>query len=176
MTGLIFKVNGVTLLIQQGRRTGIWEHRMLKPWNKMVAKMDDLDLPPVTQIGMVVPDRLKGVHFYREFFNIPKWYHTVTTGGSYHYRNRPGEAGFGFHHFGVVVNNQEKAKGIMKDRGFAPLQEGTLKYASGGKTKVAYLDTMEKAGLILDLIETKQGLQPASFGSCIVYPTGGLQG
>jgi methylmalonyl-CoA/ethylmalonyl-CoA epimerase len=162
---------------------------MLKPWNKMVANLNGLDLPPVTQIGMVVPDLLEGVRFYREFLGIPKWYHTVITECSYSYRNRPidilldiavgysgktqieliqvhgnddniyhahpGEAGFGFHHFGVVVNDLEKAKGLMKDRGFAPLQEGTLKYAGGGKTKVAYLDTMDKAGLILELIETK---------------------
>ncbi|HPS93014.1 MAG TPA: VOC family protein [Deltaproteobacteria bacterium] len=162
---------------------------MLNPWQKQPASLDGLDLPPVTQIGMVVPDLMEGVRFYREFLNIPRWYHTVITECRYSYRGRPidigldiavgysgktqveliqvkgsddniyaahpGEAGFGFHHFGVVVDDLQKAKSTMKDRGFAPLQEGTLKYAGGGATKVAYLDTVDRAGLILELIETK---------------------
>jgi hypothetical protein len=49
----------------------------------------------------------------------------------------------------------DKARTHHAGRGFAPLQEGTLKYAGGGKTRVAYLDTVDKAGLILELIETK---------------------
>jgi hypothetical protein len=162
---------------------------MLKSLTKQMASLDGLNLPPVTQIGMVVPDLFEGVRLYRNFLGIPKWYHTVITDCSYYYRNKPidilldiavgysgktqieliqvkgsddniyrahpGEAGFGFHHFGVVVDNLENARRIMWDRGFAPLQEGTLKYAGGGKTKVAYLDTIDKAGLILELIETK---------------------
>lgn len=40
-------------------------------------------------------------------------------------------------------------------KGFAPRQEGLLRYAGGGATKVAYLESMEKTGLILELIETK---------------------
>jgi methylmalonyl-CoA/ethylmalonyl-CoA epimerase len=162
---------------------------MLNPWHKQMANLDDLDLPPVSQIGMVVPDLLDGVRFYRNLLGIPKWYQTVITECSYYYRNRPidisldiavgysgktqveliqvhgkddniyhahpGEAGFGFHHFGVVVNDLRDGVRAMRGRGFAPLQEGTLKYAGGGATKVAYLDTMGKAGLILELIETK---------------------
>jgi catechol 2,3-dioxygenase-like lactoylglutathione lyase family enzyme len=162
---------------------------MLKPWHKQMANLDGLDLPHVSQIGMVVPDLLKGVRFYRDFLGIQKWYQTVITECSYYYRNRPidirldiavgysgktqielievhgkddniyqahpGEAGFGFHHFGVVVNDLRDSVRTMRGRGFAPLQEGMLKYAGGGKTKVAYLDTMDKAGLILELIETK---------------------
>jgi catechol 2,3-dioxygenase-like lactoylglutathione lyase family enzyme len=154
-----------------------------------MANLDGLDLPPVSQIGIVVPDLLEGVRFYRNFLGIPKWYHTVITECSYYYRNRPidirldiavgysgktqvelievqgeddniyrahpGEAGFGFHHFGVVVNDLREGVRTMRDRGFSPLQEGTLIYAGGGATKVAYLDTMDRAGLILELIETK---------------------
>lgn len=162
---------------------------MIKPWSRQPISLDGLDLPAVTQIGMVVPDLIEGVRLYRDFFNIPKWYHTVITECSYYYKNRPidilldiavgysgktqieliqvkgqddniyrahpGEAGFGFHHFGVVVDDLDKAKDIMKGRGHKPLQEGTLKYAGGGKTRVAYLDTVNSAGLILELIETK---------------------
>ncbi len=161
----------------------------MKPFSKQPVSLDGLDLPAVTQIGMVVPDLLEGVKFYRDFLGIPRWYHTVITECSYYYKNRPidimldiavgysgktqieliqvhgsddniyrahpGEAGFGFHHFGVVVDNLDKARRIMWDRGYAPLQEGTLKYAGGGKTRVAYLDTIDEAGLILELIETK---------------------
>ncbi|HPR55655.1 MAG TPA: VOC family protein [Deltaproteobacteria bacterium] len=162
---------------------------MLNPWDRQTAGLDGLKLPPVTQIGMVVPDLGAGVDFYRGFLGISKWYRTVITECRYTFRNRPidirldiavgysgrtqveliqvfgsddniyyaypGEAGFGFHHFGVVVDDLEKAKRTMQDRGFPALQEGTLKYAGGGKTRVAYLDTMEKAGMILELIETK---------------------
>ncbi len=154
-----------------------------------ITGLDVPELPPVSQIGMVVPDLEEGVRFYRAFLGIPKWYCTVIKECSYRFRGRPidisldiavgysgktqveliqvhgtddniyhaypGEAGFGFHHFGVVVNDLDKAVRSMNERGFAPLQEGTLRYAGGGKTRVAYLDTMAKAGLILELIETK---------------------
>lgn len=66
-----------------------------------------------------------------------------------------GRDGFGFHHFGVVVNNLEQSIETMERAGILPLQVGTLKYGGGGLTKVAYLDTMESAGFILELIETK---------------------
>ena len=66
-----------------------------------------------------------------------------------------GRDGFGFHHFGVVVNNLEKHIRGMETAGIEPLQIGTLKYGGGGVTKVAYMDTMETAGFILELIETK---------------------
>lgn len=161
----------------------------MKLLNKPSISLDGLDLPAVTQIGMVVPDLMEGVRLYRDFFNIPKWYHTLISECSYYYKDRPidilldiavgysgktqieliqvigkddniyrahpGEAGFGFHHFGVVVDDLDKAKAVMKGRGHLPLQEGTLKYAGGGKTRVAYLDTVDSAGLILELIETK---------------------
>ena len=66
-----------------------------------------------------------------------------------------GRDGFGFHHFGVVVNNLEKYTFAMETAGIELLQVGTLKYGGGGATKVAYMDTMKAAGFILELIETK---------------------
>lgn len=160
---------------------------MMKPWHTQAG--NGLQLPPVTQIGMVVDDLVQGVSFYRDFFCIPSWYRTVVTECRYTYRGRPIDiqldiavgytgktqveliqvhgrddniyrdypsmAGFGFHHFGVVVNDLPRAIRDMRDKGFSPLQEGVLRYAGGGATKVAYLETMDKAGLILELIETK---------------------
>ncbi len=66
-----------------------------------------------------------------------------------------GKALFGFHHFGVVVNCLEKQVKKMTVSGIKPLQVGTLKYGGGGATKVAYMDTMQSSGFILELIETK---------------------
>lgn len=162
---------------------------MFKRGTKSIAGLDIPELPPVTQIGMVVPDLIEGVTFYRQFLGIPKWYRTVIREFSCRFRGNPihinldiavgysgkmqveliqahgtdsniysaypGEAGFGFHHFGVVVDDLDKAVRSMGDRGFLPLQEGMLRYAGGGKTRFAYLDTMSKAGMILELIETK---------------------
>ncbi|HNU75357.1 MAG: hypothetical protein BWZ01_01149 [Deltaproteobacteria bacterium ADurb.BinA179] len=156
---------------------------------KNLAGIDVPDLPPICQIGMVVPDLKEGARFYRMLLGISKWYCPVIKEFScrfrgrpidisvdiavgysgktqveliqYHgsddniYRAHPGEAGFGFHHFGVVVGNLEKSLETMSSLGIAPLQEGTLTYAGGGTTRFAYLDTMAKAGMILELIETK---------------------
>lgn len=153
------------------------------------AGLDVPQLPPISQIGMVVPNLREGVRFYRSFLGIPKWYRTVITGSSCRYRGQaidisldiavgysgrtqveliefrgkdenvysahPGEAGFGFHHFGVVVGDLEKAVRSMRERGFPALQEGELRYAGGGRTRYAYLDTVDRAGMILELIETK---------------------
>lgn len=71
------------------------------------------------------------------------------------YYDYTGRDGVGFHHFGVVVNNLEPHMEKMKAAGINPLQSGRLKYGGGGVTKVAYMDTMESAGFILELIETK---------------------
>ncbi len=162
---------------------------MFASGEKHITSLDVPDLPPVSQIGMVVPDLAEGVRFYRAFLGIPRWYRTVIKECRYRYRDRPidifldiavgysgrtqveliqvhgsddniyhahpGEAGFGFHHFGVVVGNLEQALRSMLDQGFNPLQEGVLHYAGGGKTRVAYLDTLSRAGLILELIETR---------------------
>lgn len=66
-----------------------------------------------------------------------------------------GRDGIGFHHFGIVVNNLDAQVKIMEEAGIKPLQSGLLEYGGGGKTKVAYMDTMKSAGFILELIETK---------------------
>jgi hypothetical protein len=71
------------------------------------------------------------------------------------YSAHPGEAGFGFHHFGMVVDDLDAAVKLMADKGFPALQDGALRYRGGGKTRFAYLDTISKAGMILEFIETK---------------------
>ncbi len=71
------------------------------------------------------------------------------------YSDLVGWEGFGFHHFGVVVGDLEKQIKSMEEAGIHPLQVGELKYGGGGVTKVAYMNTMESAGFILELIETK---------------------
>lgn len=71
------------------------------------------------------------------------------------YCDVPGNGSFGFHHFGIIVNNLEKQVSLMEKSGIKPLQVGTLKYGGGGFTMVAYLDTMQSCGFILELIETK---------------------
>jgi hypothetical protein len=43
----------------------------------------------------------------------------------------------------------------MEEAGLRPLQTGMLVFGRGGVTKFAYMDTMEQAGFILELIETR---------------------
>lgn len=157
--------------------------------NQHLKDLGELPLPPVTQIGMVVPDLAAGIQFYRTFLNIPTWYRPVIVESRCSYLGRPidqhldiavgytgkiqveliqvrgrddniysahpGEAGFGFHHFGVLVSDLDKTVAAMQARGYAPLQEGMLRYAGGGVSKFAYLDTLKQAGLILELMEAK---------------------
>jgi catechol 2,3-dioxygenase-like lactoylglutathione lyase family enzyme len=66
-----------------------------------------------------------------------------------------GRDGYGLHHLGVTVKNLQNKMIAMEDAGLRPLQTGMLAFGRGGLTKFAYMDTLEQAGFILELIETR---------------------
>ncbi|HOO72955.1 MAG TPA: VOC family protein [Spirochaetota bacterium] len=63
--------------------------------------------------------------------------------------------GFGYHHLGVAVSDLDRKVALLGDMGIIPLQTGTIRFGRGGVTRFAYLDTVERAGFILELIETR---------------------
>lgn len=63
--------------------------------------------------------------------------------------------GFGFHHLGVVVGDLEGKVKMLRGTGILPLQTGSIRFGRAGVTRFAYLDTMERAGFVLELIETR---------------------
>jgi len=66
-----------------------------------------------------------------------------------------GIGGQGFHHLGVTVADLEKKVSLFQKGGIEALQTGTIRFGRGGVTKYAYLDTLERTGFILELIETR---------------------
>lgn len=146
--------------------------------------IERLRLPRISQIGFVVPDLVRGVDYYRSLLGIRKWYRTVITGAEYRYRGTPidqrlaiavGYSGdvqielieargsdeniytgcTGLHHLGVTVGNLGRKLNELERAGIHPLQEGTITFGRGGMTRFAYLDTVDAAGFILELIETR---------------------
>ena len=71
-----------------------------------------------------------------------------------------GRDGSGFHHLGVVVRDFDSRLQRATDGGIGVLQDGGITFAGGGKCRFAYLDTMDRLGFILELIEMRvYGLQ-----------------
>ncbi len=71
------------------------------------------------------------------------------------YFDRLGKGGEGFHHFGVMVRDLDADLRKMEKAGYQPLQTGSLRCEGGGFTRIGYMDTVQDAGFILELIETK---------------------
>jgi catechol 2,3-dioxygenase-like lactoylglutathione lyase family enzyme len=147
------------------------------------------DLPPLSQIGLTVPDLSRGARYYSSLLGVGKWYRTMITGAEYYYHGRPlnlrldiavgysgglqieliehhSEAeniynaptaprGFGLHHLGFSVSDLDARLDLLRLKGVMPLQTGTIRFGRGGVTRFAYLDTMEQAGFVLELIETR---------------------
>jgi catechol 2,3-dioxygenase-like lactoylglutathione lyase family enzyme len=61
----------------------------------------------------------------------------------------------GFHHVGTVVRDFDRRVGRMEDAGIEVLQSGSIRFAGGGACRFAYLDTADRLGCILELIEMK---------------------
>ncbi|RJQ67055.1 MAG: VOC family protein [Desulfobacteraceae bacterium] len=151
--------------------------------------LQELLLPPASQIGITVSNLEKGVRFYQSLLHVKKWYRTKITDADYFYKDKaidqkldivvgywgkmqleliqqncsveniytrhaaPG--GFGLHHLGVVVGDLERKVSMLRDMGILPLQTGTIRFGRGGLTHFAYMDSMARAGFILELIETR---------------------
>lgn len=60
--------------------------------------------------------------------------------------------GYGFHHFGMLVNDMEDALRLANNAGFKMIQEGSG-FGLNGDGHYAYLDTYELFGVTLELIE-----------------------
>lgn len=65
------------------------------------------------------------------------------------------QGGSGLHHLGAVVCDLDRKVGMLRDMGIMPLQTGTIRFGRAGVTRFAYLDTVERAGFIYELIETR---------------------
>ncbi|MEX1311640.1 MAG: VOC family protein [Candidatus Sulfomarinibacteraceae bacterium] len=68
--------------------------------------------------------------------------------------------GTGLHHVGSVVRDLDRRLDRICDAGIDVLQSGSIRFAGGGACRFAYLDTADRLGVILELIEMKvYGLQ-----------------
>jgi hypothetical protein len=66
----------------------------------------------------------------------------------------------GFHHMGAVVRDFDDRLQRCAETGIDVLQSGSIRFAGGGACRFAYLDTLDRLGVILELIEMKvYGLQ-----------------
>ena len=73
--------------------------------------------------------------------------------------------GYGVHHFGLLVDDMHQAQKIVKDAGLGITMEGSG-FGLDGDGHYAYLDTEDKLGVILELIERpKNRIEPE-----MVYP------
>lgn len=69
------------------------------------------------------------------------------------------EHGYGVHHFGLLVENMEEAIAQAEAAGLVMTQDGAG-FGADGDGHYAYLDTEEKIGVTLELIERPKGRMP----------------
>ena len=68
------------------------------------------------------------------------------------YRDHVKKHGFGFHHFGVLVDHMGEAVGEAESAGYRMIQDGSG-FGGNGDGHFAYLDTEGDIGVTLELIE-----------------------
>lgn len=81
------------------------------------------------------------------------------------YRDFVEEHGYGVHHFGVLVENMEEALAEAAAAGLTMTMDGAG-FGRDGDGHYAYLDTEDKLGVTIELIERPTGRVPAEK----VYP------
>jgi catechol 2,3-dioxygenase-like lactoylglutathione lyase family enzyme len=69
------------------------------------------------------------------------------------------EHGYGVHHFGVLVDNMEAAIAQAEAAGLTMTQDGAG-FGRDGDGHYAYLDTEDKIGVTIELIERPKGRKP----------------
>ena len=80
------------------------------------------------------------------------------------------EHGYGVHHFGVLVENLEEAVAEAEAAGLRMTMDGAG-FGRDGDGHYAYLDTEDKLGFTVELIERPQGRMPPEK----VYPPVGVE-
>ena len=79
------------------------------------------------------------------------------------------EHGYGVHHFGVLVENMQEAIAEAEAAGLMMTQDGAG-FGRDGDGHYAYLDTEDKIGVTIELIERPKGrMEPEK----VLYPTRG---
>jgi len=56
-----------------------------------IDTLKKLKLPPVRQLGFIVPSLKESAPYYGGLFNIRKWFKTKTTGFTYSFKGEPGD-------------------------------------------------------------------------------------
>ena len=80
------------------------------------------------------------------------------------------EHGFGFHHFGILVDDMGAAISAAEKAGYTMIQDGSG-FGRDGDGHYAYLDTEADIGVTLELIQRPRGrVKPQK-----IYPPGGKQ-
>ncbi len=69
------------------------------------------------------------------------------------------EHGYGVHHFGLLVEDMEAAIAQAEARGLVMTQDGAG-FGADGDGHYAYLDTEDKIGVTIELIERPEGRMP----------------
>jgi catechol 2,3-dioxygenase-like lactoylglutathione lyase family enzyme len=78
------------------------------------------------------------------------------------------EHGFGFHHFGILVDDMDEAIAAAEKAGYTMIQDGSG-FGKDGDGHYAYLDTESDIGVTLELIQRPSGrANPEK-----IYPPGG---
>jgi methylmalonyl-CoA/ethylmalonyl-CoA epimerase len=80
------------------------------------------------------------------------------------------EHGYGVHHFGVLVENMEEAVAEAEAAGLRMTMDGAG-FGRDGDGHYAYLDTEDKLGFTVELIERPEGRMPPEK----VYPPVGVE-
>jgi methylmalonyl-CoA/ethylmalonyl-CoA epimerase len=86
------------------------------------------------------------------------------------YADAVNEHGFGFHHFGILVDDMDEAVAAAEDAGYRMIQDGSG-FGRDGDGHFAYLDTERDIGVTLELIQRPKGRVKAEK----VYPPGGQE-
>ncbi len=71
------------------------------------------------------------------------------------YNNHLEKHGEGIHHLGFFVSNLEKRILKANSLGIKVIQQGTIINKGGSVTNYAYLDTLDKCGIMMEFIDSK---------------------
>jgi hypothetical protein len=77
------------------------------------------------------------------------------------------EHGYGVHHFGLLVDDMPTALELAQAAGYEMVMDGSG-FGLDGDGHYAYLNTEEKLGVTLELIQRPEGRHPPE----MVYPEG----
>jgi catechol 2,3-dioxygenase-like lactoylglutathione lyase family enzyme len=123
----------------------------IRPWLLMEERPD-----PCIERGRVVHPQLKIALAYVGSVQVELI--QVLEGETYHRDNR-GRPESAVHHVGFMVRDLDRRLDSCREMGVDIIQRGTIR-EMGIKVDYAYLDTVDRAGVVIELVQWRLGMLP----------------